>query len=189
MDVSIKVSEIDSWDLGVSIGTDLKEDLDRTHLNLGILANHLCPIRKAGEPKKGNKQQTVTALAKAVGIDRSWLSNAANNAEFFETVYEDIPPQATIKELSAARRLTGWKSSNERPPTKKQIKMAMAYLAGKVDEPNKVPPTAASYVLAARGKLAKVLEHKEPLPPKEVTIIEKSKDGLDEVASHYTEDE
>ena len=189
MEITIKTSDIDSWDIGVSVGTDLKQDLDRTHLNLGILANHLCPIRKAGEPKPENKAQTLTALAKAIGVDRSWLSNAANNAEFFESIYEKIPPQASIKELNAARRLTEWKSKNEKKPTKSQLKMAMAYLEGKVDEPDKVPPTAVSYVRGAISKLAKVLEHGEPLEPEEVTTVEKVKDSLDEVSSNYETDD
>lgn len=189
MEVTITTSDIDTWDVGVSVGTDLKEDLDRTHLNLGILANHLCPIRKAGEPKKDNKAQTLTALAKAIGVDRSWLSNAANNAEFFESVYEEIPAQSSIRELNTARRLTEWKSIYELEPTKSQLKMAMAYLEGKVDDPPKVPPTAIAYVRGAVGKLAKALEHDEPLQPDEVTIVEKAKDGLDEVSSGYGDDD
>ena len=190
MDITINISDIDTWDAGCSVGTDLKEDLDRTHLNLGILANHLCPGRKAGARSPENKAQTVSALANAIGIDRSWLSNAANNARFFEGHYDDVPPQASIGQLNKARKLSGWPAREEREPYKYEMKIAMAYLEGQVDEPPKVPPTAISYVRAARGKLTKVLEHEEPLPSDEVTIVESAKDGLDEIDSHYeTEDE
>jgi hypothetical protein len=189
VEVTIKTSDIDSWDAGVSVGTDLKEDLDRTHLNLGILANHLCPVRKAGARSKENKSQTLTAFSKEIGVDRSWLSNAASNAVFFESCYEDVPPQASINTLNRARKLTGWSPKLEKPPTRAQIKKAMKYLEGQVDESSKVPPTAVAYVRGARGKLAKALEHEEPLPSSEVTIVEQAKDGLDEVDSHYANDD
>lgn len=189
MEVTIKISDIDTWDTGVSVGTDLKEDLDRTHLNLGILANHLCPIRSVGAPEKGNPKQTISALAKAIGVVRSWLSNAANNAKFFDGHYDKIPPQASIQELNRARIVTEWKPASGKQPTKAQVKMAMAYLEGKVDEPDQEPPSAVSYVRGARGKLAKALEHEDPLPSKEVTIVEKAKDGLDEIDSHYNDDD
>lgn len=189
MEVTIKTSDIDTWDLGVSVGTDLKEDLDTVHLSLGILANHLCPVRKSGKRSKKNQAQTISALAKEIGIDRSWLSNAANNATFFEGRYEDLPPQATIGQLNRARKLTGWTPKLEQPPTKTQMKKAMKYLEGEVDEPAKVPPTALSYVRAARGKLIKVLEHEKPMPAKDVAIIEKAKDGLDDVDGRYPKEE
>ena len=190
MEIIIKTSDIDSWDVGVSVGTDLKEDLDQTHLNLGILANHLCPIRKAGGQDPKNQSQTVTALAKEIGIDRSWLSNAANNAQFYAGHYDDIPPQATIGQLNRGRKLTGWTVKLDKPPTKTQLKKAMKYLEGEVDEPAKIPPTAISYLRAARGKLIKVLEHKAPLKGGDMTMVESAKDVIDEVDSHYeSEDE
>ncbi len=190
MEVTITISDIDTWDTGVSVGTDLKENLDTVHMSLGVLGLHLCPIRKAGGQDPENQSQTVTALAKAIGIDRSWLSNAISNAQFYAGHYEDVPPQATIGQLNRGRKLTGWTTKLDKPPTKTQMKKAMKYLEGEVDEPAKVPPTAISYVRAARAKLVKVLEHEEPLPPKEVTIAEDAKDGLDEIDSHYeSEDE
>jgi hypothetical protein len=159
-------------------------------MSLGVLGLHLCPIRKAGGQDPENQSQTVTALAKAIGIDRSWLSNAISNAQFYAGHYEDLPPQATIGQLNRGRKLTGWTVKLEKPPTKTQIKKAMKYLEDEVDEPPRIAPTAISYVRAARAKLVKVLEHEEPLPPKEKTIVESAKDGLDEVDSHYeTEDE
>ena len=183
--MTIKAADIDTWDMGVSLGTDLKEDLDRTHLNLGILANHLCPVRRAGARSKDNRSQTITALAKAIGIGRSWLSNAAANAAFYAGYYDKVPPQANINELSKARKITEWKPNQDKKPTKTQIKLAMAFLDGQVDEPEKIPPTAISYVRAARAKLIRALEHEEPLESSEVTIVEKAKDGLDEIDSHY----
>lgn len=189
MDVTIDIGDIDTWDVGVSVGTDFKFDLDRTHLNLGILVNHLCPIRMAGKPLKENVTGTLTALAKAISIHRVWLSNAASNARFFEDKYEDIPPQASINDLSKARRLSGWTPKTNRGPFKYEMKIAMAYLEGQVDEQPNEDPTALSYVRGARGKLAKALEHTTPLEADEVTIIESAKDGLDEVDSHYEEDD
>ena len=189
MEVTISLADIDTWDTGVSVGTDFKFDLDRTHLNLGILVNHLCPIRKAGKPLKENKAQTVTALAKAISIDRVWLSNAASNARFFDGVYDKIPPQASIQDLNKGRRLSGWSPGADRDPFKYEMKIAMAYLEGQVDEQPKEDPTAISYVRGARGKLAKALEHETPLEAHEVTIVEKAKDGLDEVDSHYETEE
>ena len=190
MEVTISLADIDTWDVGVSVGTDFKFDLDRTHLNLGILANHLCPIRKAGKPLKENVTGTLTAFSKAIGIDRSWLSNASSNAKFFDGVYDLIPPQASINQLSKARRLSGWTPKANRGPFKYEMKIAMAYLEGQVDEAPKEDPTAISYVRGARGKLAKALEHDTPLGADEVTIVESAKDGLDEVDSHYeTEDD
>jgi len=190
MEVTIKTSDIDTWDVGCSVGTDLKEDLDQTHLNLGILANHLCPVRKAGKPNQENKSQTLTALAKEIGVDRSWLSNAASNAKFFEGAYEEIPPQASIQDLNRARRLSGWKPKLDRDPFKYEMKIAMAYLEGQVDEEPKAPPTAISYVRGARSKLGKALEHEDPLEPQDVTTVEIAKDNLDVVDSHYeSEDE
>ncbi len=189
MEVTIKTSDIDSWDTGVSVGTDLKADLDITHLNFGILANHLCPIRKAGKPNKENKAQTLTALAKAISVDRSWLSNAASNARFFDGVYDDIPPQASIQDLNKARRLSGWKPRLDRDPFKYEMKIAMAYLEGQTDEQPKEDPTAISYVRGARSKLARALEHDTPLEEPDKTIIEKAKDGLDVVDSHYEDED
>ena len=107
MEITIDTKNITSWDDGVSIGTDYKSDLDVTHLNLGILANVLCPIRMAGGQSKENPLQTISALAVAIGIDRPWLSNAANNAQFFEGYFPDLPPQASIQDLSRARGVTG----------------------------------------------------------------------------------
>ncbi|KKN64491.1 hypothetical protein LCGC14_0491040 [marine sediment metagenome] len=190
MEVTIKTSDIDTWDTGVSVGTDLKENLDTVHMSLGVLGLHLCPIRKAGGQDPENQSQTVTALAKAIGIDRSWLSNAISNAQFYAGHYEDVPPQATIGQLNRGRKLTGWTTKLDKPPTKTQIKKAMKYLEGEVDEPAKVSPTAIAYVRGARGKLVRALEHDDPLTPQEVTSVEQAKDELDIVDSHYeSEDE
>jgi len=187
VEVTISLKSIDSWDVGVSVGTDLKEHLDQTHLNLGILANHLCPVRKAGRQSKENKSQTISALADAIGIDRAWLSNAAGNAEFFVDHYEEIPPQASIGMLSRARKLTTWKTGQ--PVTKKAMAKALKYLAGKVDEPMKIPPAAIAYVRSARAKLAKALEHEKPLGDVDKALVEKAKDKLDQVDANNPEEE
>lgn len=187
MEVTIRLKDIDTWDVGISVGTDLKGNLDQTHLNLGILANHLCPVRKAGRKSKENKSQTVSALADAIGIDRSWLSNAAGNAEFFVDHYDEIPPQASIGMLNRARKITGWKTGQ--PVTKKAMAKALKYLAGKVDEPMKIPPAAIAFVRSARGKLAKALEHEKPLGDLDKALVEKAKDNLDEVDANNPEEE
>ena len=187
MEITINLSEIDGWETGVAVGIELKSDLDQTHLNLGILANLLCPVRKAGRKAKENKPQTVSALAGQIGVDRSWLSNAANNAEFFKDHYDSIPPQASIGMLNRARKLTDWKTGQ--PVTKLAMKKAIRYLEGKVDEPKRVPPTAIAHVRMARKKLAKALEHEQPLAAADLEDVEAAKDKLDAVDSRNSEEE
>src|SRR3972149_3922501 len=150
MEVTINLSEIDGWETGVAVGIELKEKLDQTHLTLGMLANHLCPVRKAGRQAKENKPQTVSALAKQIGVDRSWLSNAANNAEFFKEHLEKVPPQASIGMLNRARKLTG--GSPARPVTKKPTGQAIKSPRGRGEEPVRIPPSAIAHVRMARKK-------------------------------------
>ena len=187
MEVTIALKQIDSWETGVSIGTDLKADLDQTHLNLGILALHLCPIRAAGGRETNDTRPTISALAKEIGIDRSWLSNACSNAEFFGGVYDQIPPQATIGLLNKSRKVVEWKTGKK--PTQAQVKKAIRFLEGAVDEPATIPPTAIAQVRSARKKLAKALEHEEPLGDIDKGLVEKAKDKLDEVDANNPEEE
>lgn len=197
MDILFKPSSIKSWDEGLSVGVELKENLDQTHISLGVLANHLCPVRKVGNPKwatgrRGSSggvpdfdgaEATITGLANAIGVDRTWLSNAANNALFWDEHLDDIPVQASIGQLNAARKLVGWKPGIK--VTAAMRKEALRYLQGLVEPDEADEPEPLDFVKSARAKLRKALLGDPPLKGDDKDLVEKAQDNLNTVVSRH----
>lgn len=184
MDINFDPKQITSWDVGTSIGVELKANLDQTHISLGVLANTLCPTRKAGNPLwKKDEGQTLTALASAIGVDRTWLSNAASNAKFWEDHLDQIPVQASIGQLNAARKLVDWKPGKK--VTAAMRKEAVRYLQGLIEPDEAEEPEPLDFVRVARRKLAKALLGEPALSSSDSTLVEKAKDNLDVVVSRH----
>ena len=187
MEIQIDLKKIKSWDEGTSVGVELKENLDQTHISLGALANHLCPTRKAGNPKWGaDGGETLTALASEIGVDRTWLSNAANNAKFWEDHLDQIPVQASIGQLNAARKFVGW--TPKMKVTAAMRKEALRLLEGLIEPDAAEEPEPLDYVKSARAKLRKALLGDPPLKGEDKTLVEGAQDNLNVVVSRHDDE-
>jgi len=131
---TFRFSHLRSWDEITQAGIELAMNVMVHHFAIGDLAMYACPTRSAGRPAEADKPKTLTALAKAIGLDRSTVSNAAANSEFWRgAARTKLPLQATLGLLSKARKATGWKPGEK--PTPDQLAMAEGIILGEIEAP------------------------------------------------------
>jgi len=179
-------THLKNWDEIIGAGVELAMDVLVHHFAIGDLANHACPKRSAGRPSEADKPKTLAAFSRAVGLDRSTVSNAAGNSEFWRGARrKKLPLQATLGLLSKARKATGWKPGEKSTPV--QHEQALSYILGEIELPK------PSKVLDVRGiiratfrKLELLLseQHKPELlaalpDPVDRELLQDAKDKLD----------
>ena len=142
-----------SWDEIIGAGAELAMNVLVHHFAIGDLALYACPTRSAGRPAEADKPKTLTALARAIGLDRSTVSNAAANAEFWRgAARKQLPLQATLGLLSRARKATGWKPGEK--PIPDQLAMAEGIILGEIEAPKL--PTELNVLGILRSIKAKI---------------------------------
>lgn len=109
-------SEGTPWETVVSIAIMLREHIDSGKWNLGDLALAACDAAP-GRPKAGQAERTISALADAIGEERSVISALRNNSLFYDAATrEQIPPVISWRIASECRQRSGWKVGTEIEP-------------------------------------------------------------------------
>lgn len=101
-------SEGTPWETVVSIAIMLREHIDSGKWNLGDLALAACDAAP-GRPKAGQAERTISALADAIGEERSVISALRNNSLFYDSeTRSQIPVTISWRIASECRQKSGW---------------------------------------------------------------------------------
>lgn len=179
--------QVKSWDDGLQLAADMRKADDELKLGLGDLVRYLCPSRKGGRPAingvpEGSRMQTLTALSGAMDIERSELSNLANNAEFWNlTVRGELPASASWRALAKARKASGWKPGQ--PPTPRQVADAFDALYADAEKPHETPERSLeSMVKGVINLCDKLLARRSELGSDARPIIERTRKDWKDMA-------
>lgn len=108
--VKVSFDKLETWEEVITAAQELRQQGDRVKWELGDLVLEKC-LRATGRPANAEEAvRTVSALAQAIGEQRSMLSHLANNSDFYpRALRKKIPPQVSWRQCAEARKLSGWK--------------------------------------------------------------------------------
>lgn len=145
------------WEDVIALAIELRDKRDHYTWALGDLALAACDA-SPGRPAKGAVDRTVSALADAIGEDRSALSAIRTNSLFYtQEMRRQMPPQIGWRAASECRTRSGWTVGT--PIEQRHRDIAMRFITEKenrFDAPPPPPPPAAD-------RLERQLQHVEKL--------------------------
>lgn len=124
---------IQNWDEAVQEGINLREEVDAHRWKLADYLRWILPTTSSGRPQAGAEDKTLSAIAGAIGEDRSVCSQLRANGMFWTREYRrDVPAEISYRQMAKARVESGWRPG-KKPPTDEQRKRAQVIL-GKMAE-------------------------------------------------------
>jgi hypothetical protein len=121
-------SHLKTWDEIVSRAAEYRQERDEWSFELGDLTLFACGDATPGRPTDERKEHTVSALAFAIGEERSVMSNLMWNSYFWDpTERKKLPPNVSWRQCSEARRRSGWRPGMEITPKQREFAWTLVF--------------------------------------------------------------
>lgn len=177
--LEMQFRQVKTWDDLVQMAADMRKADDELKFALGDLVRLACPARKSGRPAlsgqpDGSRAETLTALAAAMDIDRSELSNLAANAEFWNLdVRGEIPPTSSWRHCAKARKASGWKPG--KPASGEQVQVAFEALFSLEEKPREKPERSLESLAHSVVRVCDLMLARRPELGDALSVVERTR--------------